>query len=287
MDKYGLMQGEQRGARERCSGKIDNLLIDRMVCQESRRSKRNLSMAWINERKAYDSVDHKWLKEIMILRKFLQWLSRMVQRISTRWNTQINARKNQVSETIKFNKGLQQGDTLYPRLFTLCINPIAWKLKAAKGYRLSKPISKKITDLLYIDDLKNFAASQEKLGTVLRSTKSAMADAGLQWNERKCAVTHVKRGGLDTKSAEIEVEESEVITSLKEGTYYKFLGFMENVKQEDSQVLKCAAKVYLQRMSVIWSSPLSDFYEIMASNQFALPILSYLMWTQVWPIAEL
>ena len=59
------------------------------------------------------------------------------------------------------------------------------------------------------------------------------------------------------------------------------------MKREDSQVLKCAAKVYLQRMSVIWSSPLSDFNKDMASNQFALPILSYLMWTQVWPIAEL
>ena len=52
-------------------------------------------------------------------------------------------------------------------------------------------------------------------------------------------------------------------------------------------MLKCAAKVYLQRMSVIWSSPLSDFHKVMASNQFAVPILSYLMWTQVWPIAEL
>ena len=290
LDKYGLMQGEQRGARERYSGTIDNLLIDRMVCQDSRRSKRNLSMAWIDVRKDYDSIDHKWLKEMMILHKFPQWISRVVQRISARWNTRINARARQgdeVSEMIKLNKGLPQGDALCPRLFTLCINPIAWKLKAAEGYRLSKPISKKITDLLYIDDLKIFAASQDKLGRVLRSTKSAMADAGLQWNERKSAVTHVKRGGLDTRSAEIEVGESEVITSLKEGTYYKFLGVTENVKQEDSQVLKCAAKVYLQRMSVIWSSPLSDFNKVMASNQFALPILSYLMWTQVWPIAEL
>ena len=64
-----------------------------------------------------------------------------------------------------------------------------------------------------------------------------MADAGLQWNKsRKCAVTHVKRDGLDTRSSEIEVGESEVITSLKEGTYFKLVrGVMENVKQEDSR----------------------------------------------------
>ena len=48
-----------------------------------------------------------------------------------------------------------------------------------------------------------------------------------------------------------------------------------------------AVRVYLQRMSVIWSSPLSDYYKVVASNQFALPALAYFMRTQVWPIAEL
>ena len=57
-------------------------------------------------------------------------------------------------------KGLPQGDALCPRLFTLCLNPVAWRLRATEGYRLSKPIGVKVTDLLYIDDLKVFAASE-------------------------------------------------------------------------------------------------------------------------------
>ena len=51
--------------------------------------------------------------------------------------------------------------------------------------------------------------------------------------------------------------------------------------------LGCAAKVYLKWMSVIRSSPLSDENRIIASNQFALPVLSYLMRTQRWPLTEL
>ena len=39
-------------------------------------------------------------------------------------------------------------------LFILCLNPIAWKVRATEGYRLSKPISTKITHLLYIEDIK-------------------------------------------------------------------------------------------------------------------------------------
>ena len=52
--------------------------------------------------------------------------------------------------------------------------------------------------------------------------------------------------------------------------------------QDEKLALECAAKAYL-----IWSSPLSDSNRVTASNQFALPVLSYLMWTQHWPITEL
>ena len=44
------------------------------------------------------------------------------------------------SEIIHFKNGLPQGDFLCPTLFTLCLNPIAWKLRATSGYKLSKPI---------------------------------------------------------------------------------------------------------------------------------------------------
>ena len=37
--------------------------------------------------------------------------------------------------------------------------------------------------------------------------------------------------------------------------------------QEDRLSLECAAKEYLRRMSVIWTSPLSDHNRVTASNQ--------------------
>ena len=59
LNEKDLMQGGQRGAKEGCSGMMDNLLIDHMVCKDSRRGRRNLSMGRIDVRKAYDSVDHQ------------------------------------------------------------------------------------------------------------------------------------------------------------------------------------------------------------------------------------
>ena len=51
--------------------------------------------------------------------------------------------------------------------------------------------------------------------------------------------------------------------------------------------LACAAKEYLRRISIIWSSPLSDWNRVQETNQYALPVLRYLMWTQHWTLLEL
>ena len=161
-------------------------MIDRMVMKDCRRGHRNLNMAWVDVRKAYDTVDHKWLAESMDVHRFLYWLCRVIRQLLKSWNTKITVRTKcgtETSRTIRFIRGLPQGDALCPRLFTLCLNPVAWLLNATEGYKLSKPIGRKITHLLYIDDLKVFSSSQTKLNTVLRSTYAAMNDIGLQLEE--------------------------------------------------------------------------------------------------------
>ena len=156
VDKYELMEKSQRGAKAKCSGMTDNLMIDRMVTLDCHRNKRNLSIAWIDVRKAYDCVDD-WLKKILWLHKFPKWICEVVGKLCDSWNTKIAAhtvKGNELSSSIRFNRGLPQGNALCPRLFTLCINPVAWKLSFTEGYRLSKPIASEVTILLYVDDLK-------------------------------------------------------------------------------------------------------------------------------------
>ena len=62
--------------------------------------------------------------------------------------------------------------------------------------------------------------------------------------------------------------------------HYKFLGVLETVSQDERMSLECATREFLRRMSIILSNPLSDHNRVTASNQFPLPVLGYLMWTQ-------
>lgn len=94
------------------------------------------------------------------------------------------------------------------RLLTLCsVNPAAWKLLATEGYRLSKPVNAKITDLLCIDDL-----------------RVALKDIGLHGKKKKV------RGNT--------------CQSLRDRSYYKFLGVLEDIRQEVSLVLENVRNVF-------------------------------------------
>ena len=128
------------GAKQDFSGTVDNLLIDHMVCQDAQRDHRNLTMVMIEVSKAYDSVDHRWLVEMFKLHRFPEWFGSLIRKLSRSWNTRIVMEMKQgckSSEIILFKKGLPQGDSLCPTLFTLCLNPITWKLRpqAATSYQ--------------------------------------------------------------------------------------------------------------------------------------------------------
>ena len=109
-----------------------------------------------------------------------------------------------------------------------------------------KPISAEVSYLMYIDDLKVFASSEAKLNRVLKSTSAAMEDIGLTLNVRKGAQVHDAAG--------VRLGQEGVVESLDASSSYKFLGVRETVMRDEKLALECAAKAYLQRLSLIWSS---------------------------------
>ena len=55
------MQIDQRGGVKGTIGCVDNLLIDKTILDDATKSKKNISCLWIDVKKAFDSVSHKWL----------------------------------------------------------------------------------------------------------------------------------------------------------------------------------------------------------------------------------
>ena len=86
--------------------------------------KRNLSVAWVDVRKAYDSVDHRWLNKIMLVHRFPVWICEVVRQLCAAWNTRIVANTklgNKTCPVISFKVFLEAKVTFSDRLdFLIC-----------------------------------------------------------------------------------------------------------------------------------------------------------------------
>ena len=65
LDQEKLLQEEQKGYRKGSRGTNDLLYIDRAVIKEVKSRNKNLVMAWIDYKKAYDMVPHSWIIECL------------------------------------------------------------------------------------------------------------------------------------------------------------------------------------------------------------------------------
>ena len=58
MEEHNLFPIEQKGCRKGWYGCKDQLLINKMVLENKKAKHRNLSTAWIDYKKAFDSMSH-------------------------------------------------------------------------------------------------------------------------------------------------------------------------------------------------------------------------------------
>ena len=58
----------------------------------------------------------------------------------------------------------------------------------------------------------------------MKSVKAALEEVGLQWNPKKCAIAHFKRGTFVADSTGLKVHGNAKISSLEDGQQYKFWG---------------------------------------------------------------
>ena len=290
LDKYQLMQRDQRGAKAQVSGTIDNLLIDDMVMRDAAINHRSLSVAWVDVRKAFDSVSHSWLQKMFEIHRVPAKITKIVNCIIKKWSViiQIPVKEGIVqTNTIRFLNGELQGDSFCPTLYTLATNTVSWKIRSFQGYVLSRPIKQKVTHALFIDDLKCYQ-KRSCISHALSLIRKYMEGAGLKWNLSKCKCAHIKRGHLDVNGGNIMLEDGVTsIESLKLDDTYKYMGVPQSDQTASELLIESLKKKIQQRSFIIWSSDLSDFNKVVACNMFVNSSIEYYFWSQKFTINSL
>jgi len=91
---HNILAFQQKGIMPGGRGPKSQLLIDKMVCEDSKKRRTNLAMAWVDFKKAFDSVRHSWLLEVLQMYKFSPALITFLSASTKMWNTNLTANGN-------------------------------------------------------------------------------------------------------------------------------------------------------------------------------------------------
>jgi len=244
-----------------------------------------MSIAWIDFKKAFDSLSHEWIINMLRMYAFHENITQFIANAMTLWRTvmHLNVGDQRITtEPINIYRGIFQGDSLSPLLFCLAINPISVELsKSGMGYALKSGLV--VNHQWYMDDQKLFARSDSQLQSLISTVERMAMDMGLEFGLAKCATLTIRRGKVQADDAATMND----IQPLKEGQVYQYLGLAESNGIAHDEVKQSLIREYVIRTKKILDSPLIAKYMVKAINTFAVPILTYSFGPINWSQHEL
>jgi hypothetical protein len=124
-EKLMILNEEQKGCVKESFVCKEQLIIDKLIMEQARKNNRNIYTAFIDYKKAYDSVPHSWLLKIVKIYKINLNLISFLLLVRTFWRTTLNLSINNTklkSGPIQIKRKIYQGDSLSPLWFCLAIN---------------------------------------------------------------------------------------------------------------------------------------------------------------------
>jgi hypothetical protein len=240
-----------------------------------RKNNRNIYTAFIDYKKAYDSVPHSWLIKILKIYKINLDLINFLSHVMTFWRTTLNLSINNTklkSEPIQIKRRIYQEDSLSPLWFCLAINPLT-NLLNSTGYgfniRLNNTTLSKLNHLLYMDDIKLYASKKNHILSLLTITENFSNDIGMSFGIDKCKMQSICRGHYE--HLEYITQEGKIIKNLNKGEFYKYLGINQSNHIQHSIIKENLEKQFYLRIKSILKSKLNGNNLIKAVNTYAVP----------------
>ncbi|XP_068741787.1 uncharacterized protein [Montipora capricornis] len=120
-------------------------------------------------------------------------LRNVLEKSMEQWKLSLMSNGEDLGE-VNVKRGIFQGDSLSPLLFVLSMVPLSLILRKVNGYYEWGKKDYKLNHLLYMDDLKLFAKSEEQIDTLARTVHVLSTDIGMEFGMKKCEIRTMKRG---------------------------------------------------------------------------------------------
>jgi hypothetical protein len=123
-----ILAPEQVGCHKGSRGCKELLIVDSAVLQQAKQGQRDISVGWVDYKKAFDSVPHSWLLQVLELYKIDPKVIELLITCMSSWRTTLHVRTESSSyktNELPIRRGIFQGDSLSPLWFCLALNPLS------------------------------------------------------------------------------------------------------------------------------------------------------------------
>ncbi|KAG0435477.1 LINE-1 reverse transcriptase like protein [Dictyocoela muelleri] len=265
LDVNEVISFNQIGARKNTMASKEQLLFNHSINVVN---DFKLKTIWFDIQKAYDSVPFEYVNEILkrlnLPANYIEIMNKLQKELEM--NIYIN---NKNIGIIKPCRGIIQGDSLSPLIFTLCMEPVSRILNQHHNPKVEikyKDIEFSINHLLYMDDIKIFAEDDEKLKNLTTEFTKTLNKIGLKHNKSKSCTNVITMNDI-----------ADIICPLKG---YKYLGLFEDSDNKFKNVnIDIVNGKMNERIKKLCNTSLNSTNMFNAFNEFALSLLNYFVGT--------
>ena len=259
---------EQKGFAPE-EGVAANILLLQELINSATSNKTNLCVAFIDFKKAFDSVSHPSLVAATKRWGFPPELTEYIRTLYDKASTSI------MGDTCPIRRGVLQGDPLSPYLFNITLDWALSQVPADVGARLA---GTPIPYIAYADDVALTASTPCGLQASLNALAQGAAGVGLEIGLPKCATLYIRGDGkrkrwlVDTKTT-FEVS-GEKLKALGPGETYKYLGLELGPAVGRAEPRRALAAL-IKDLGSIQAAPLKPQQKLWALKNVVIPKHQY------------
>ena len=264
-------------------GIAQNIRIVKTILRDHRMSNKRLFMAFLDVRKAFDSVSHESLVKACIRMgvppPLLAYIKHIYQQAST-----VLKLNGCLSQPVRVLQGVKQGDPLSSVLFNFIIDWCVASMEQGIGAKLGKV---RVSYCAFADDLVIFAESRDGLVEQANRLAVSLASVGLKLNSAKCATMGIdrpprkKQWVADPKPFLILGGEKVPAISIESGykylgLHFSFAGAKEQITRKLNDLLTNLTKAPLkpeQRLWILRTKLLPSLHHELMFAQISLGLL--------------
>ena len=231
LDVNKLLAEEQKECIKNSQGCKEQPIIDLVVLEQAHKDNHNLYIEYIDYHKAFDSVPHSWLRHVLQIYKIDSLIINSLQQLMKKWKTtlKVNAKNNQImSDPIRIQRGIYQRNSLSPLWFCLALNPLSHLLNRTNygfGTHSDNQEMQQLNHLLYMDDTKLYAATNNQLQELLRLTQTFSRDTKMVFGIVKCKTLCIAKGKIEMRN--FTTEDDDTMEAINESDMYRYLSHMQ------------------------------------------------------------